>query len=50
MVTILRAKSIVCVLSLFHIMAVVKDSRYILIIDLGLLLKESTIDSIGHDL
>ena len=37
-------------LSSLRIMAVVEDSRRILIIHFGLLLEESTLDSIGHDL
>ena len=36
------------VLSLLHIWLIVKDSINILIIHLGLLLKKSTIDSVGH--
>ena len=38
------------VLSHCSIMAVLYDSRNILIIQFRLLLKESTLDSIGHDL
>ena len=38
------------VLSHYSIMAVLKDSKNILIIHFGVLLKGSTLDSMGHDL